>query len=75
MAIWLQVLLWAITNAPTIFKIIKEIMGLIKGMPKGDQKALKLDLKSASKAAKDKRDFRPLQELHERLRARIRGDR
>lgn len=70
MAIWIQVLLWAITNAPTIFKIVKEILELIKKVPRNEQSALKSEFKLAAKEAKVRRDFRPLYKLHRALRER-----
>jgi len=67
---WVSAILWLISNAGTIYKIVKEILDLIKKVPKGEQKAFKSDFKLAAKEAKVRRDFRPMHRLHERLRER-----
>ena len=48
---FLKILLWVIANAPTLLSLVKQIIDLIKNLPKEQQGQAKLDL---MKAIKDK---------------------
>lgn len=83
MAVWIQILLWVITNLPDLWRLVQEIIELIKKMPKPDQPAAKAELMGALKTYKvnehghklpraswKRPEIGPLARLHERLKQR-----
>ncbi len=68
MSIWIMILLEVLKNIPTIIGLIKEISGMIKGLPKSRRKLEMKNLAFATKAAKENKDFKPLEELRCRLK-------
>jgi len=68
MSIWIMIILEVLKNVPTIIKIVKEISNLIKSQPRARRRLEMRNLALATKAAKDNKDFRPLEDLRCRLR-------
>lgn len=67
---WFAILMMIIQYGPAIWRVVKEIIDLIKSMKSHEQPALHDELKAAVDAYKVHRDRRPLQDLRDRLRAR-----
>lgn len=67
MSMWIMILIEVIKNIPTIIRIVKEISDLIKTMPKDKRKLEMKNLAFATRAAKKKKDFKPLRDLKCRL--------
>jgi hypothetical protein len=70
---WVSLLLMILQYGPTIFKLVKEIIDLIKknkGSGFQEQEAFTVELKRGLEEFKRTRDTRPLEELRERLRQR-----
>jgi hypothetical protein len=70
---WVSLLLMILQYGPTIFKLVKEIIDLIKknkGSGFQEQEAFTVELKRGLEEFKRTKDTRPLEELRERLRSR-----
>jgi len=68
MSIWIMIALEVLKNLPTIFKVVKDMGGNIKSLPKAHRKFEMRNLSKATKAAKATRGFKPLEDMRCRLR-------
>lgn len=69
---WLSLILLVIQYGPAVYKLVKEIIDLIKHRDNGfqEREAFGVELSRALDELKASRDLRPLEALRERLRKR-----
>ena len=64
---WLSIIMMIIQYGPAIYKLVKELIELIKKARKADQPALKAELKEAAEHYKKTKDKTVLERLRDRL--------
>lgn len=65
---WWKAMLWVVTNAPELYKIIKQILDMIGKLSPEDAQQAKAELKASVKATKS---LRPVTDLHDSLSSRV----
>lgn len=71
MPVWIQILLYAITNWKSIANMVKEIINRIRGLDDDDEKdVFEKELKVALKELRKHRDHAGLKELLAKIKAR-----
>lgn len=63
----LSILLWVLTNIPSIISVVREIIALIGKLPHGQRAQAMVDLKAAYQKAHQNGDPQPLKDLHDKL--------
>lgn len=65
---WIAIVLQIISAIPTLIKIVKEIIDLIHGLPKGLQADAGNELKSILQSAPNSKRLQRLQDFKDRMR-------